>query len=104
HTMLNAEVQYLSAVYDAFTFQTPAGGTNQPPLTGCPVSRTDATHYTANCAGRTAQQSPRWAGNVGVQQTFDIGNYSLIGDVNAHIQSDSVVGFEMINVETQKSY
>ena len=104
HTMLNAEVQYLSAVYDAFTFQTPAGGTNQPPLTGCPFGQTDATHYTVNCAGRTAQQSPRWAGNVGVQQTFDIGNYSLIGDVNAHIQSDSVVGFEMIDVETQKSY
>lgn len=104
HTVLNAEVQYLSAVYDAFTFQTPAGGTNQPPLTGCPFSQTDATHYTVNCAGRTAQQSPRWAGNVGVQQTFNLGDYSLVGDVNAHIQSESVVGFEMIPVETQKSY
>jgi iron complex outermembrane recepter protein len=104
HTMFSAEVQYLSAVYDSFTFQTPAGGTNQPPLTGCPFSQTDATHYTINCAGRTAQQSPRWAGNVGVQQTFNIGDYSLIGDVNAHLQSESVVGFEMIPVETQKSY
>ena len=104
HTVFNAEVQYLSAVYNAFTFQTPAGGTNQPPLTGCPFSQTDSTHYTVNCAGRTAQQSPKWAGNVGVQQTMNIGKYSLIGDVNAHIQSESVVGFEMIDVETQKSY
>ncbi len=104
HTMFNAEVQYLSAVYDAFTFQTPAGGTNAPPLTGCPFSQTDPTHYTVNCAGRTAQQSPKWAGNVGVQQTFSVGSYSLIGDVNAHLQSESVVGFEMIDVETQKAY
>jgi iron complex outermembrane receptor protein len=94
----------LSAVYNAFTFQTPAGGTNQPPLTGCPFGQTDATHYTVNCAGRTAQQSPKWAGNVGVQQTLSIGDFSLIGDVNAHFQSESVVGFEMIDVETQESY
>jgi iron complex outermembrane recepter protein len=103
-TMLNAEIQYLSAVYDSFTFQTPAGGTNQPPLTGCPFSQTDATHYTVNCAGRTAQQSPKWAGNIGVEQTVRVGDYSLIGDVNAHFQSDSVVGFELIDVEKQKAY
>ena len=104
HTIFNAEAQYLSAIYDAFTFQVPAGGTNQPPLTGCPFSQTDATHYTVNCAGRTAQQSPKWAGNIGVQQTVNLGHYSLVGDFNAHVQTESVVGFEMIPVETQKSY
>jgi len=103
-TVFNVDAQYLSAVYDSFTYQTPAGGTNGPPLTGCPFSQTDATHYTVNCTGKTAQQSPRWSGTIGLQQTWNLGDYSLIGDIDARGQSASIVGFEMIPVETQKSY
>jgi iron complex outermembrane receptor protein len=57
-----------------------------------------------NCTGKTAQQSPRWSGTIGLQQTWSLGDYSLIGDINAHGQSDTIVGFEMIPAETQKSY
>ena len=104
HTVVNLDVQYLSAVYDEFKYQVPAGGTNAPPVTSCPFSQTDATHYTVDCAGKTALQAPRWTGNFGIQQTFDVGNYALIGDVNLHTQSESVVGFEMVPVEVQKAY
>ena len=104
HTVFNVDAQYLSAVYDSFTYQTPAGGTNGPPLTGCPFGRTDATHYTVNCTGKTAQQSPKWSGTIGLQQTWIFGDYSLIADIDARGQSASIVGFEMIPVETQRSY
>jgi iron complex outermembrane receptor protein len=104
HTTLNLDAQYLSAIYNRFTYQTPAGGTNGPPLTGCPFGLTDPSHYTVNCAGQTAQQAPRWSGTVGVRQSVDIGDYSLVGDVNLRGQTSTLVGFEMIPLETQKSY
>ncbi len=103
-TVINLDTQYLKAVYSRFTYQTPAGGTNAPPLTGCPYSQTDATHYTINCAGKNAQQSPKWSGNIGIQQTVDVGDYRLIGEATAHAQSASKVGFELIPVEVQKAY
>ena len=104
HTTLSLDTQYLSAVYTRFTFQTPAGGTNTAPLTGCPFSQTDATHYTVNCAGKTAQQSPKWSGNIDLQQRFELGDYALIGEINAHGQTNTITGFEMISAEVQKSY
>ena len=104
HTVFNIDTQYLSAVYDRFTYQVPAGGVNAPPVTACPYRRTDATHYTVNCAGKTALQSPKWTGNIGIQQTVELGNYSLVGAISAHAQSASIVGFEMIPAEVQKSY
>jgi iron complex outermembrane receptor protein len=104
HTVLDFDSQYLSAVYDSFAYQTPAGGFNPPPVTGCPYRRTDATHYTINCAGKTALQSPKWTGNIGIRQTMELGDYSLSGEVSAHAQSASIVGFEMIPSEIQKTY
>jgi iron complex outermembrane receptor protein len=104
HTVLSLDAQYLSAIYDNFLYQTPAGGTNAPPVTGCPFVQSDATHYTVNCAGKTAQHSPKWTGNVGIQQTVDVGAYALVGDLNAHAQSQNMTGFEMIQSEVQKSY
>jgi iron complex outermembrane receptor protein len=94
----------LGAAYNHFTYQTPAGGFNPPPVTSCPFAQTDAKHYTVNCAGKTALQSPRWTGNVTVQQTLVVGDYSLIGEIGAHAQTDSIVGFEMLPVEVQKTY
>ena len=104
HTTVNFDAQYLSAVYSRFTFQVPAGGTNAPPLTSCPFAQTDATHYTVNCQGKTAQQAPRWSGNIGLQQRAEVGGYTLTGEISAHGQSDSIVGFELIPVEIQRSY
>jgi iron complex outermembrane receptor protein len=104
HTVLDMDVQYLSAVYNNFTYQIPAGGVNAAPLTGCPFSQTDPTHYTINCAGKTAQQSPRWAGSVGLRHSIDFGPVEVTGDIDAHGQSASVVGFELIPVEIQKSF
>jgi iron complex outermembrane receptor protein len=102
--VISLDAQYLSAVYTRFTYQTPAGGTNAAPVTACPYTQTDATHYTVNCTGKTAEQAPRWSGNIGIQQKADIGDYSLVGEISAHAQSSSIVGFEMLASETQKAY
>jgi iron complex outermembrane receptor protein len=104
HTVLDVDTQYVGSVYDGFTYTSPAGGTNGPPVTSCPFSRTSATEYTVNCAGKTMLQSPKWGGNVGIQQTLELGNYSLVGAIGAHAQSHSMLGFEMLAVEVQKSY
>lgn len=103
-TELTMDTQYLSASYKNFTFQTPAGGTNAPPLTGCPFSQTDATHYTIDCAGKRPQQSPRWSGSIGLRHSFDLDRVRLTAGVDARGQSASYVGFELIPVEIQKSY
>lgn len=104
HTMLSLDTQYLGAIYNQFTYQVPAGGTNTAPVTSCPFSQTDATHYTVNCAGRTPLQSPKWTGNVGIQQTVEIGDYSMIGTAGARGQSASFFAFELLPSEEQKSY
>ena len=104
HTVFSIDSQYLGAVYNNFTYQTPAGGTNAPPETGCPFSQTDATHYTVNCAGKTALQAPKWTGNIAIQQSMDLNDYLLTGAISAHGQSSSVVGFEMVPAEVQNAY
>jgi iron complex outermembrane receptor protein len=104
HTVFSMDAQYLSAIYDNFTYRTPAGGTNGPPETGCSFNRTDATHYTVNCAGKTALQAPKWTGNISIQQSVDIRDYVLTGEISAHGQSSSVVGFEMVPTEVQNAY
>jgi iron complex outermembrane receptor protein len=104
HTVFTIDTQYLGAVYDTFTYQTPAGGTNGPPVTSCPYSQTDAAHYTVNCAGKTPPHSPKWSGNIAIEQTVDLGDYALTGTAGASGQSASMLGFEMLPVEVQKTY
>ena len=104
HTIVSADAQYLSAVYTNFQYQTPAGGTNAAPVTSCPFAQTDSTHYTINCAGKTAEESPKWSGNLAIQQRADLGNYYLAGEINVRGQSSYNVGFELLPVETQKAY
>ena len=104
HTVLSMDAQYLDATYSNFTYRTPAGGTNAPPVTGCPFNQTDATHYTVNCAGKTALQAPKWTGNISIQQSVDIHDYLLTGELSAHGQASSVVGFEMVPIEVQNAY
>lgn len=103
-TTLSADVQYTDAKYDRFLYTSPAGGTNGPPVTGCPFDLTDPTHYTVNCAGKTLQQTPKWAGNVGLQHVVHLQRFTLTGDVTTRFQSSDSVGFELVPVEQQKAF
>jgi iron complex outermembrane recepter protein len=104
NTTFSLDAQYLDAVYDSFTYQTPAGGVNVPPVTGCPFAQTDPTHYTVNCAGQVPLESPRWTGNASIQQTIPLGALTLIAEFSTRYQTASFVGFELVPIERQGGY
>ena len=104
NTTLSFDAQYVDAKYDRFIYTTPAGGTNGPPVTSCPFVQTSATVYTINCAGKQLQQTPKWAGNFGLQHVVRLDRHILTGEVTTRFQSSSSVGFELVPVEQQNSF
>ena len=72
NTLISADVDYLDAVYDSYSYLYPNLGA--PPVTSCPYAlTTTGADYTVNCSGRTPPQSPRWSLNAGLQQTIPVG-------------------------------
>lgn len=104
NTTLSFDAQYVDAKYDRFIYTTPAGGTNGPPVTSCPFVRSSPTIYTINCAGKQLQQTPKWAGNVGIQHVVHLDRNTLTGDVTTRFQSSDSVGFELVPVERQNAF
>ncbi|QKR99797.1 TonB-dependent receptor [Sphingomonas sp. CL5.1] len=92
-TMLNANVQYLDAGYDRFTYLSPA-----PVFTGCPVTPSGAL-YQVNCSGRPALNSPKWTVNLGVRQTIPLGGNQLVLDADTQYRSGRYTGFDYIPQE-----
>ncbi|WP_375429350.1 TonB-dependent receptor [uncultured Sphingomonas sp.] len=95
-TILNAQVQYLHTNYDRFTYVVPTG--NAPPFTGCAaaISPTAPTTRIVDCSGRPAFNSPKWTVNLGVDQTFEIGDYKLVATANTQYRSSRYVGFDFV--------
>lgn len=75
-----------------------------PPTTGCPFTPTLGGKYLLNCSGNTPPQSPKRSFNFGIQQTFPIGNGSIVADVRTHYQSETLTGLEFSAIEEQGSY
>jgi len=102
-TLLTADVDYLDAIYDSYTYLYPNLGA--PPVSSCPstLSGTGA-NYTVNCSGRTPPQSPRWSANFGLQQTIPVGNASIVGTINTHFQTETLTGLEFSSLEEQPAY
>jgi iron complex outermembrane receptor protein len=101
-TLLMADAQYLDAVYDNYQYSVPNFGA--PPTTGCPYTPTATGTYVVDCSGNTAPQSPKWSINLGLQQTFPIGDGSIVADVRTHYQSQTLTGLEFTPIEMQDSY
>ena len=91
-TTLNANVQYLDATYDSFTYATPAR-----PLTGCGVTLT--TTFTVDCSGKPAINSPKWTVNLGAEQVIPLGDYRITLRADTQYRSSRYVGFEYIAPE-----
>ncbi|RZF63540.1 TonB-dependent receptor [Sphingomonas populi] len=102
NTLLNANIQYVDAVYDSFVYTTPnAGGT---PQTGCGVTP-GATGFTVNCSGRRPPQAPAWSVNLGVQQTIPLTNGAkFVFNARSHYQSRTLTGLDFLPNEYQPSY
>ena len=85
-TTLSANVQYLDATYDSFSFNTPAR-----PFTGCAVTQT--TTFNVNCVGRPAVNSPKWTLNFGGEQIIPLGEYQVVLSADTQYRSSRFVGF-----------
>ncbi len=102
-TLLSADLEYLDAVYQDFTYNLPNFGA--PPTSACAFAPNGATLWRVNCTGFTPPQSPRWAGNLGIQQTIPLGHDdSLIVQARTRYQSDTLTGLEFLPQEVQHRY
>ncbi len=92
-TTLSANVQYLDAKYNRFTYTAPA-----PVFTGCPVTPSGAL-FVVNCSGRSSINSPKWTVNMGAQQTIDFGDNQVILSADTQYRSGRYTGFDYIPLE-----
>jgi iron complex outermembrane receptor protein len=102
YTRLDADVQYLDAVYDRFVYTVPnLGG---PPTPACPASPS-GTVFVLDCSGKSTPQAPRWTLNLGIQQTLPLGNGgSVVGEARSHFQTATLTGLEFLSQEVQRGY
>ena len=91
-TMFNANVQYLDAKYDSFTYQSPSR-----PFTGCAVTATNV--FTVDCSGKQALNSPKFTANFGIEQLIPVGSDQIVLEADAQYRSSRYVGFEYIAPE-----
>ena len=91
-TLVSADVQYLHAYQEAYSFQ---AGPGNPPLTGCNVSYNAAntSPYTINCAGMQSYNSPKWTINLAAQQTIPLGDYQVVVGADTQYRSTRDIGF-----------
>jgi iron complex outermembrane recepter protein len=103
NTLFNASVQYLENKLDSFVYNTARLATSLPPAVGCPyvpgVSG-GLNVYVVDCSGKTGFNSPKWAINGGIEQTFELGNYNLVFNGNARYRSNRVTGFDYLAQQT----
>jgi len=92
-TLLTANIQYLDAKYDSFTYTTPALA-----FTGCARTQTGAL-YTVNCSGKPALNSPKWTVNVGAEHTIPLGDNQITLSADTQYRSSRYTGFDYIPQE-----
>ncbi|MEC3947864.1 TonB-dependent receptor [Sphingobium sp. HWE2-09] len=110
-TMLGADLQYLDAKYNSFTFlQSNGSGIANPAIfngTGCPTQGFDApsgNSFRVNCSGQRPPNAPKWTLNLSGQQKVPLESGELVFDARAHYQSRTLIGLEFLPVETQPGY
>jgi iron complex outermembrane receptor protein len=113
-TLVRGSLQYLDATYDkyAFTQVDLSGDTDPPnfllPVTGCDTTQifpgdTGATGETVtrrsfivDCSGEDALNSPEWSFTGGIQQTWNVGDFELIANLDARYRAEREVGFNYV--------
>ena len=84
-TRITGSVQYLKTNYDSFIFY--AARPNIPNV-DCPYTAFSATQWKLDCSGKPALYSPKWAFNVGVEQTVELDGYSLVARAGTRWRGD----------------
>jgi iron complex outermembrane receptor protein len=100
---LTTRIQYLDAQFDTFGYT--AAAPALPPKSGCALTLISKGVYNVNCNGKPAIRSPRWSGNIGFRQGFDLGNLGhLTANVDAELSGSSFQGIDYIAAEHQGDY
>ena len=105
YTLLNADIQYNSAVYNSFVYNTPNLNGGAGNGTGCANGGAPTTTYTVNCSGQQAPYAPRWTLSGDIQQRLPLPNgASLIGEANVRYQSATLTALDFLPEEVQGGY
>jgi iron complex outermembrane recepter protein len=102
NTHLSAEVQYLSAIYDSYTFHT-----SQQPLSGCAVTTLKATppaDFLVDCSGRRSPFAPVWTQAFEAAQVLPLESASLTIQTRARHQSETLTGVDFLPEQQQPGY
>jgi iron complex outermembrane receptor protein len=100
NTQLSANLHYLDAVYDSYTYVTFG-----PPVTGCPVSPLGQNQFQVDCSGRRAPYAPEWTMALGADRAFPLrGGASLLARARTRYQSETLVGLDFLPQQQQDGY
>ena len=100
-TLIRGGLQYLDATYDSFVYdQIDLSDAGDPPNFLTPVTGCDYTQnmgptrsFTIDCSDKPMLNAPDWTISLGLQQTFEMRDFKLIGSVDGRYRSDRVIGF-----------
>ena len=97
-TQLSADVQYLHARNDSFTYQQPQF--LGYPYTNCAVTPVGA-NFNINCSGLPSYNSPTWTINLAGQQTVPIGDYKLVFTADTQYKTSRYTYFDYASEQLQ---
>jgi len=102
--LFTANVEYLHARFDSFSYTVPAQVAPVPGIqTSCGESTT-AGQTTVDCSGKPFTRAPTWTALVGYQHSFDLGGHGKINaGADAKITSSDYIATDFIANEIQKS-
>ena len=87
-TRVSGGLQYLDTAYTSYTVFT---GVTTTPNFACPFTTSTfrgAPAFAINCSGKPALFSPKWSFNLGVEQTFEIGDFDLVARGGTRYRGD----------------
>ncbi|WP_457355340.1 TonB-dependent receptor [Sphingomonas sp. UYP23] len=101
-TQLGADVQYLHARNDDFTFNVVGY-----PSTNCAVASAGFAGrfplFSVNCSGLPSYNSPTWSANFSAQQTVPIGDYKLVLTADTQYKTSRFAYFDYATEQLQKA-
>ena len=104
-TQLSADVQYLHARADSFTY-TALGY----PYTTCAVTPSTLApfagrvpYYNVDCSGKPSYNSPTWTLNLAGQQTIPLGNYKLVFTADTQYKTSRYTYFDYAIEQLQRA-
>lgn len=96
-TVVSANVQYLKAEYDRFTYLSPVR-----PLSGCSVTASGG--FTVDCSGQPALNSPEWTVNLGLEQVFPTDGLDFVLSANTQYKSGFYTNFDYLEPMYQQGF